>query len=165
MKVVARLALTAVVLGLLLVTGWVATGGLRTPPPPPRPRIAARAEVSAATPVAVPGANPCPATVRPLIGRGRILVGTAPVSSKLIKQVKAVYPREARRLHIAGPVRLKALIGKDGKVRKLEVVSGPPLLAAAAVAAVKQWVYRPVCLNGEPVEVLTVIEVDFGPLT
>ena len=146
-------------LGLLAVVSRVG----RTPPPPPRPRIAARADVRAATPVAVQGANPGPATVRPLTGGGRIVVGDTLVSAKLIKRVKGVYPPEARQLHIAAPVRLKALIGKDGKVRKLEVVSGHPLLAAAAVEAAKHWVYRPTCLNGEPVDVVTVIDVLVNP--
>jgi protein TonB len=162
MKVVCRLAL-AVVFGLLAVMGWLATGVLRTPTPP-RPRTAARAELRATAPVAVQRAGPCPDIARPLTGGGRIFVGDTVVSAKLIKRVKAIYPSEARRLHIAAPVRLAAVIGKDGKVQKLEVVSGPPLLAAAAVEAVKQWVYRPVCLNGEPVEVYTVIDVAFDPL-
>ena len=93
-------------------------------------------------------ASPCPDIARPPTGGRR---------------VKAVYPPEARQLQTAASVRLKALIGKDGKVRKLEVVSGHPLLAAAAVEAAKHWVYRPVCVNGEPVDVVTVIDVLVNP--
>jgi protein TonB len=53
------------------------------------------------------------------------------------------------------------LIAKDGTVQNLQLISGPPMLIQAATEAVKQWVYRPALLNGEPVEVITQIEVTF----
>lgn len=56
---------------------------------------------------------------------------------------------------------MNAVIGKDGTVQNLEVISGHPLLAPAALEAVKQWVYKQTLLNGNPVEVVTVIEVNF----
>ena len=62
---------------------------------------------------------------------------------------------------IKGEVRLHAVIAKDGKIQSLTVVSGHPLLAAAAHDAVMQWRYRPYLLNGEPVEVETFITVSF----
>ena len=59
---------------------------------------------------------------------------------------------------------MTAVIGKDGRIQKLEVVSGNPLLIPAALEAVKQWVYTPTCLDGEPVEATTQIDVRFDPL-
>jgi len=54
-----------------------------------------------------------------------------------------------------------AIIGKDGSIQRLQVVSGHPLLAPAAIEAAKQWRYRPYILNGQPVEVETTIRVTF----
>ena len=56
---------------------------------------------------------------------------------------------------------LQAVIGKDGTVQKLEVVSGDPALTQSALDAVRQWVYQPTLLNGEPVEVQTMIDVNY----
>jgi len=53
------------------------------------------------------------------------------------------------------------VIGRDGAVQNLEVISGHPLLVPAALDAVKQWVYKPTLLNGNPVEVITQIDVNF----
>jgi periplasmic protein TonB len=58
-------------------------------------------------------------------------------------------------------VRFTAIIGKDGTIQNLQLVSGHPMLVAAATEAVKQWVYKPTLLNGEPVEVITQIDVNF----
>ena len=80
------------------------------------------------------------------------------------KQVYAplpAYPPLARQGRISGVVRLNAVIGKDGTVEQLSVASGHPLLIRAAVDAVSQWRYRPTLLNGEPVEVITQIDVYF----
>jgi protein TonB len=79
----------------------------------------------------------------------------------LLSNVQPQYPPLARQAHIQGTVVLVAVIGKDGLVHNLQVKSGPPLLAQAAVSAVKQWRYRPYSLNGEPVEVETQINVNF----
>jgi protein TonB len=73
-----------------------------------------------------------------------------------------VYPPLARQTRISGTVRLHAIIGKDGSVQQLEVLSGHPLLVQAALDAVRQWRYRPTLLNGEPVEVDTTIDVIFS---
>jgi protein TonB len=54
------------------------------------------------------------------------------------------------------------VIAKDGTVANIEVAAGPPLLAQAAIDAVRQWVYRPTLLNGVPVEVATTVEVNFA---
>ena len=58
-------------------------------------------------------------------------------------------------------VRLIGTIGKDGTIRNLQLVSGHPMLARAALEAVRQWVYKPTLLNGMPVEVIAPIEVNF----
>lgn len=58
-------------------------------------------------------------------------------------------------------VRLQAMIGKDGTVQDLKALSGHPWLVGAAIAAVQHWRYQPTLLNGEPVEVLTEIDVTF----
>lgn len=81
--------------------------------------------------------------------------------TKLISQPRPNYPIEAKQARIQGVVKLYALIGKDGTIRELNVVSGHPLLAPAAIEAVKQWVYQPTLLNGDPVEVETEIDVNF----
>jgi protein TonB len=73
-----------------------------------------------------------------------------------------VYPPLAIMARIQGTVVLQAVLGKDGTVRGLKVLSGPPLLARAALEAVKSWRYQPTLLNSEPVEVLTEIEVKFS---
>jgi protein TonB len=58
-------------------------------------------------------------------------------------------------------VKFTAEIGKDGAVHELHLDSGPPLLVPAAEEAVRQWVYRPTLLNGDPVDVVTSIDVNF----
>jgi protein TonB len=83
------------------------------------------------------------------------------MAAALIYKVQPQYPSVARLMHLAGAVRLRAIIGKDGSVSELQVLSGHPLLVQAAVAAVREWRYRPTRLNNETVEVETYITVDF----
>lgn len=110
---------------------------VRTPPPPPPPT----------QPVEKP--------------RGPIRVSSGTQAAKLIKQVMPVYPPIAKSARISGTVHLMGTISKDGSIRNLQVVDGPPLLVKAALEAVRQWVYRPTLLSNEPVEVLAPIEVRF----
>ena len=56
---------------------------------------------------------------------------------------------------------LKAIIDKEGNISNLQLISGHPMLAPAAIDAVKQWKYRPYLLNGEPIEVETTVTVSF----
>jgi len=79
----------------------------------------------------------------------------------LIQEVKPVYPPLARQAGVRGEVILQAVIGKDGRIEHLRVISGNPWLAKAARDAVIQWRYRPYLLDGEPVEVETQITVNF----
>ena len=79
----------------------------------------------------------------------------------LVHQVKPLYPMIAMQARIQGTVVLQAVIGKDGTVQDLHLISGHPMLAPAAIEAVRQWRYRPYLLNGDPVEVDTQINVNF----
>ena len=64
-------------------------------------------------------------------------------------------------VRVEGTVVLMAVIGKDGSVQDVRVESGLPLLAQAAIDAVRQWRYRPYLLNGEPVEIDSRITINF----
>ncbi|HSS95992.1 MAG TPA: energy transducer TonB, partial [Terriglobales bacterium] len=101
--------------------------------------------------------NSAPAVARP----DRVRVSQGVTSGLLIRQVAPVYPSEARSNHIQGTVLFQAIIGKDGSIRDLQVLSGPKELVKAATAAVQQWQYRPYLLMGEPVEVQTTIQINF----
>jgi TonB family protein len=79
----------------------------------------------------------------------------------LIHKVAPVYPPQAERARVQGAVILAAIIGKDGTIKSLHVLSGPSTLVDAAIGAVQQWRYRPYLLLGEPVEVDTKITVNF----
>lgn len=81
--------------------------------------------------------------------------------TKLVRQVRPVYPAEAKAGGVSGVVSLNVVIGKDGKVREVTVASGPTALVAAAVEAVRQWEYQPTLVNGEPVEVMSTVELNF----
>jgi TonB family protein len=92
----------------------------------------------------------------------RIRVGREVQKAKLVLQAAPVYPPLATQARISGVVRLNVIIGKDGTVQNITVSSGHPLLVPAALDAVKQWVYQPTLLNGQPVEVVTQVEVNFS---
>lgn len=81
--------------------------------------------------------------------------------AQLVRRIEPVYPRMAMLAGIQGEVRLHAIIAKDGTIQSLSVSSGHPILAQAALEAVRQWRYRPYVLNGQPVEVETFITVNF----
>lgn len=104
---------------------------------------------------------PPPPVVKKVERPTRIRVGGNVAKARLTRQVRPQYPALARQARIQGKVRLAAVISKDGSIQELKVLSGHPLLVPAALSAVKQWRYKPTQLNGEPVEVLTSIEVNF----
>jgi protein TonB len=112
-------------------------GGVSAAPPPPPPPVEKKAPPS------------------------RIRVGGNVQSAKLVRQPKPVYPQLAKQARIQGVVKLHALISKEGTIENLTVISGHPLLVPSALEAVKQWVYQPTQLNGEPVGVETEIDVNF----
>ncbi len=80
---------------------------------------------------------------------------------KLVKMVKPVYPPDAKAKGIQGTVKLQAVIARNGAVKELKVVGGPEELVPPSVEAVKQWVYEPTLKDGEPVEVVTDIDVNY----
>jgi TonB family protein len=84
------------------------------------------------------------------------------IEGRLIEGLQPKYPEEALKKRIAGTVALHVILEKDGTVRLVEVVSGHPLFAQAAVDAVRQWKYQPTTLNGEPVEMDTIAYVTFA---
>jgi TonB family protein len=92
----------------------------------------------------------------------RIRIGGNVAKSQLKHKVQPQYPQEARDSRIQGTVRLHVVLSAAGKVQQLEVVSGDPILAKAALEAVRQWEYKPTLLNGEPVEVATTVDVVFS---
>ena len=84
-----------------------------------------------------------------------------PSEAMLVHKVVPVYPQIAIRTGITGTVKLHALIARDGSIQSLNVISGHPLLARAAIEAVEQWQYKPYVLNGQEMEVETYITVTF----
>jgi periplasmic protein TonB len=107
-------------------------------PPPPKPTIVGTQQPDAPRPV-----------------------GGDVQMAKVIRKVIPVYPPIAKGNRISGTVRLIGVIGKDGTIQNLQLVSGPPFLVQAAMDAVRQWLYKPTLLNGAPVEVIAPIEVNF----
>ena len=91
----------------------------------------------------------------------RIRVGGNVIAANLIRKVQPVYPQLAKQARVQGAVHFTAIIGKDGTIQNLQLIGGHPLLVQAAQDAVKQWLYKPTLLNGEPVEVVTQIDVNF----
>jgi len=91
----------------------------------------------------------------------RIRVSSGVQSGLLIRKVNPTYPPLARQARIQGVVILQAQISKEGNIENLQLISGHPMLAPAAIDAVRQWKYKPYLLNGEPVEVETQVQVNF----
>jgi protein TonB len=123
---------------------------------------------------AIPGAGG-PGGVFDAVGIGlHPVIPTGPVAAphtirlsqisegNLVKKVLPTYPPLARTARIQGAVVLLATIGKEGAIENLRLLSGHPMLSAAAIEAVRQWRYRPYILNHEPVEVETQITVNFS---
>jgi protein TonB len=88
-------------------------------------------------------------------------VGGNVEAANIVQKVTPIYPAEAKANRVQGSVRFTVIIGKDGRVQNLTLVSGDPVLAQAAKDAVQQWVYKPTLLNGAPVEVMTQVDVNF----
>jgi periplasmic protein TonB len=92
----------------------------------------------------------------------RVRMGGNVAAKRLVHRVQPEYPGGARQQRISGTVRLHAIIANDGSIGQLELVSGDPILARAALEAVRQWKYQPATINGDPVEVDTTIDVIFS---
>jgi protein TonB len=111
--------------------------------------------ISSTHSVPIPAKAPEPAPVK------KIRVASRVVEANLIHDVAPQYPAEAGRARVEGAVVLLATIGTDGCVKEVRVESGLPILAQAAIDAVKQWRYKPYMIDGEPVEVDSRITVNF----
>jgi TonB family protein len=120
---------------------------MASPQPAPQP---------AAQPAAQPQPAPRQTSPAPVRVSGGVMAG------QIVSKVNPVYPPDAKAAGISGTVVLHAIIGADGAVQNLAVVSGPPELQSSALDAVKQWIYKPYLLNGNPTEVETTITVNYS---
>ena len=103
-----------------------------------------------------------PTAVPKVAAPQRVRVSQGVIQGLRVRDVTPTYPPLARAARVQGSVVLAAIIGKDGAIQNLRVMSAAsPLLIQSALDAVKQWRYRPYLLNGEPVEVDTTITVNF----
>jgi TonB family protein len=90
-----------------------------------------------------------------------VRVSQGVMAGLLVIKVPPEYPPDAKNQHIQGVVLLRVIVDREGNVSNIQLISGHPLLAPAAIEAVKQWKYRPFLLNGSPVEVETQVQVNF----
>jgi protein TonB len=97
----------------------------------------------------------------PASGVERVRVGGNVQALNLTKKVTPTYPALAKQARIQGSVRFTALIDRDGKITSLQLIEGHPLLVESAQEAVAQWQYKPTLLNGDAVEVVTQIDVNY----
>ena len=161
----------------------IVNGQLRTPTKIPEkvqmikedeapPPMAATGGVVGGVPGGIPGGqmggviggiiSSTPVAVPKVATPQRVRVSQGVSQGLLIRKVQPNYPPLARQARIQGNVVLTAEISKDGSIENLRLVSGHPMLAPAAIEAVKQWKYKPYFLNGEPVEVETQVTVIFS---
>jgi TonB family protein len=88
---------------------------------------------------------------------------SGPEPPVLLRRIDPAYPPTAAQQGVTGTVRLQGVVGKDGRLHDPRVLSGPMLLRYAAVEAVKQWIYKPALVNGQPVSAPAVVEIRFNP--
>jgi periplasmic protein TonB len=160
----------------------IVNGALRTPTKIPKtvqmikedeapPPVMASSGVVGGVPGGIPGGqmggviggiiSSTPVAVPKVATPQRVRVSQGVSAGLLVRKVNPNYPPLARQARIQGQVILRAVISKDGSIEGLTLVSGHPMLAPAAIDAVKQWKYKPYLLNGEPVEVDTEVLVNF----
>jgi protein TonB len=118
-----------------IVGGLVPTAVLPSPPPPPAP---------------------------PPVDRGPVRVGGAITVPALVSRVEPKYPPLAVSAQVQGVVILEAVVDRQGRVEQVEILRSIPLLDAAAVAAVQQWRYSPLLLNGKPERFVLTVTVSFS---
>jgi protein TonB len=129
-------------------------------PEPPAPVATGFAPPAIGLPTTL-GGLPAPPVKQAPAPPKQVRVGGAIQAANLVKRVTPAYPPVAKAARIQGVVKFTATIAKNGSIQNLQLVGGPPVLVQAAADAVRQWVYRPTLLNGEPVEVITQIDVNF----
>ena len=144
-------------------SGEAAVTDLATPPAadPALPRTGAPADMPAgfASPSIAPPPAPAPA---PAASKALGPSGGKINPAELVWKKDPEYPALARQARVKGQVTVLALIGADGRVKKVTAVTGHPLLLKAATVAVMQWVFKPTLLNGKPVENESKITLTFG---
>ncbi len=113
-----------------------------------------------ANPTLVPASLP-PTAAAKAPGSDLLEVPEDYADDQVVRRVHPTYPKQATARKLHGSVVLQAIINKQGKVDSLQLVSGDPVLAQAAAAAVKQWRYKPYSHNGEPADFQTRVTVDF----
>jgi protein TonB len=91
-----------------------------------------------------------------------VIVSSGVIAALLLHKVDPVYPEDARKAKVSGPVVMLVIIDDEGKIAKLSAVAGPAQLRDAALDAVNQWRYKPYLLNGKPVFVKSQITVNFN---
>jgi protein TonB len=130
--------------------------------PPPAPLVNLGVTVAnTVAPERIGGAarlGPLPAPPVP----DRVRVGGAIIPPRKIKDATPTYPAAARAARIGGVVIVEAVIGRDGRIASARVVRSVPLLDAAALDAVREWRYTPTLLNGQPVDVVLTVAVNFA---
>jgi len=92
----------------------------------------------------------------------RISVAAAEMERRLLRKADPIYPQQALEARIQGVVRFNAIVGNDGSVENLQLVSGHPLLVQAATQAARQYVFESTLVNGSPVRVVTMLEIRFA---
>jgi protein TonB len=115
---------------------------------------------AANTPAPPPKPEAEPLKTKPEAPR-RIVLPSQLEPGMVLEKAQPVYPPMAIQMRLQGVVMLRTIVGVDGRIRELVVESGHPILVPAAVAAVRQWRYRPTVLNGKAVEVVAPVAVHF----
>jgi TonB family protein len=92
----------------------------------------------------------------------QLSVSSDVMAENLLNKVMPVYPADAKKARIQGTVVLGVLIGKDGNILNLKVLSGPSQLQQSSLDAVRQWTYKPYLLNGDPIEVKSTVNVVYS---
>ena len=110
---------------------------------------------------ATPAVAAVPKPSKPVPTVERVRVSQGVTKGMVAYRVEPTYPPLARQARIQGVVVLTAMIDREGNIENLQLVSGHPMLAPAAIDAVKHWRYKPFLLNGQPVEVETTVTVTF----
>ena len=116
------------------IVGGLVTAGLPPPPPPPAPPVE----------------------------RAPVRIGGELTTPALVERVEPTYPALAVRAQVQGIVILEAVVDRDGRVESVRVLRSIPLLNAAAIAAVRQWRYSPLLLNGQPERFVLTVTVSFS---
>jgi protein TonB len=81
---------------------------------------------------------------------------------RVIKKVTPVYPLVAKTRRLSASVVVQGTVDRNGRINDLQLISGPPLYREAAFEALKQWVFKPAKLNGQPIDQTTTIRIEFG---